>query len=334
MNIDIDDVMPKDQSDADSQYAANLHDELNKPHLRSRRSTRSAMKRSISAPSNDQNNHNKTINGLDMQNHKIIPSQIHNQHKNGMYLNGSNKIKKQHKIKKSSDMSKGMLKIDGEDVNDIEFCSKCGISKDSLKTKGTWSRHLHSKHTYYCKQCPSQFTTAATLAEHERSTHSMNGSKQKYKSKKSKSSKHKKQTILSKKSDDTPDYCSKCGRFRGETAKSHWNKHMQTDHKYPCPQCKYRFAHRKKYNEHIKQCHSMNDQHSVNTNSTNDTETKEDDDSIKDKKIKTQQIKIPKTKQNNIKHIDVEMKSDSNIIEKKRKYKNYQNEQQPRKRRK
>eukprot|EP01083_Nonionella_stella_P169781 576454_1 len=53
-------------------------------------------------------------------------------------MDGDNKATKHH----------GMMDI--EDVNDIEFCDKGRISKDSLKSKGTWtwSRHLHSKHTY------------------------------------------------------------------------------------------------------------------------------------------------------------------------------------------
>eukprot|EP01083_Nonionella_stella_P169780 576451_1 len=69
--------------------------------------------------------------GMKMKTHKKI-----NQKKKEM--DGDNKATKHH----------GMMDI--EDVNDIEFCDKGRISKDSLKSKGTWtwSRHLHSKHTY------------------------------------------------------------------------------------------------------------------------------------------------------------------------------------------
>merc|ERR1712228_772094 len=97
---------------------------------------------------------------------------------------------------------------------------------------------------------------------------------------------------------------------------------------YPCPQCKYKFAHRKKYNEHMKKCHSVS------------SDTKEDDDRD-ESSSKTKQIKIPKQSKpfnKKIKRhgIDVEMKTDSNMsqIDKKRKYSHYQSEQQPRKRRK
>ncbi len=30
---------------------------------------------------------------------------------------------------------------------------------------------------------------------------------------------------------------------RDHTAKSHWNKHINTDHIYPCPHCQRKFAH-------------------------------------------------------------------------------------------
>merc|ERR1711933_226236 len=221
------------------------------------------------------------------------------------------KHKKNIKIQRKNDISKGKVKkkenemFEGVDVDNIPICSKCGMSKKTLKTKGTWARHLHSKHTYYCKQCPFQFTTAATLAEHERTTHPINGLPPKQKQKsggkhpppkkigkhpRKKIGKHPpKKSIASKKS-VLPNNCPKCGKARGDTAKSHWNKHIQTDHKYPCPQCKLRFAHKKKYNEHIKQCHSAvqntgaNDQMSVTSNSTNTTNemmVEAEDDCIK-----------------------------------------------------
>eukprot|EP01084_Bolivina_argentea_P078289 142032_1 len=146
--------------------------------------------------------------------------------------------------------------INDNDIDtEIEICDKCGITKDSLKTKGTWSRHLHSKHTYYCKQCPAQFTTAIILQEHEKQNHKNNLFIYKPSA----------QKIIKKMSDESnkifkdglPDKCLKCGRYRGDTAKSHWNKHINTDHRYPCPHCEYKFAHRKKYNEHLESTHCV-----------------------------------------------------------------------------
>jgi hypothetical protein len=133
-------------------------------------------------------------------------------------------IPKQSKTQSSKVKKKENEWFEGEHVDTIKVCAKCGMNKDALKTKGTWARHLHSKHTYYCKQCPFQFTTAATLSEHERTTHPLPKQKQKQKTGKhpriKKVGKHPKKQYPSKKSNDLPDKCPKCDKLRGDMAKS------------------------------------------------------------------------------------------------------------------